>query len=170
VVAATIRSGTVADARAIATVHVASWRWAYRGALPDDLLDDLSVEEREPGWRSVLDDGATITLVAVRGDHVVGFANGGASRDDDAEASIGEILSIYVTQQEAGAGTGRALLVAIQDGLRGRGFEGATLWVLETNARARTFYERQGWAWDGSRADHQVQCANRPIVRHATEL
>lgn len=26
----------------------------------------------------------------------------------------------------------------------------ATLWVLTSNARARSFYERQGWADDGA--------------------
>jgi len=42
-----IRPATPEDARAIAEVHVASWRYAYRGLLPDDVLDRLSVEERE---------------------------------------------------------------------------------------------------------------------------
>ena len=41
----TVRDATVDDARAIAEVHVASWRWAYRGQLPDDLLDGLSVDD-----------------------------------------------------------------------------------------------------------------------------
>jgi len=168
--AVTIRRATAADARAIAAAHVASWRWAYRGQLPDDLLDGLSVEEREAGWRSALELDDAGVYVALREDVVVGFASGMASRDDDALAGTGEVLTVYVLQDEAGKGTGRDLLVAVQEDLRRRGFTRARLWVLETNTRARAFYERQGWTWDGTRGDHQVACANRPIVRYATDL
>ena len=35
-------------------------------------------------------------------------------------------------------------------GLTETGFSAATLWVLETNARARRFYESAGWAADGA--------------------
>ena len=35
--------------------------------------------------------------------------------------------------------------------LRERGVQRAILWVVEDNATARRFYERQGWSWDGTR-------------------
>jgi ribosomal protein S18 acetylase RimI-like enzyme len=35
------------------------------------------------------------------------------------------------------------------EGLRCRGFDEAVLWVLETNERARRFYEKAGWKTDG---------------------
>ncbi|MDQ6926250.1 MAG: nucleotidyltransferase domain-containing protein [Candidatus Eremiobacteraeota bacterium] len=35
-------------------------------------------------------------------------------------------------------------------GLRGAGSAEATLWVLDTNVRARRFYESAGWAPDGT--------------------
>ena len=168
--AVTIRRATAADARAIAEVHVASWRWAYRGQLPDDLLDGLSVDEREAGWRSALEEDDAGVRVAVREEAIVGFASGMASRDDDAPADTGEVLTLYVVQDEVGKGTGRELLAAVQEDLRRRGFTRARLWVLETNTRARAFYERRGWTWDGTRGEHQVACANRPIVRYVTDL
>jgi len=34
----------------IAEVHVSSWQAAYRGVLPDDLLDGQSLPEREQSW------------------------------------------------------------------------------------------------------------------------
>ena len=39
-----IREATPEDARAIATVHVASWRTTYRGLLRDAYLDSLDLE------------------------------------------------------------------------------------------------------------------------------
>jgi hypothetical protein len=35
--------------------------------------------------------------------------------------------------------------------LRAAGFAGATLWVLQSNARARRFYGVAGWQTDGGR-------------------
>ena len=44
------------DAAGIATTHVASWRAAYRGLLPQSLLDDLSVDRRTEQWREAIAD------------------------------------------------------------------------------------------------------------------
>lgn len=167
---AVVRAAVPDDARAVAEVHVASWRWAYRGLLPDDLLDGLSVGDREADWASWLADPALDVVVAERSSRIVGFASGSASRDADALLGTGEVLTLYVTLDAAGTGMGRLLLGAVVAAMRDRGFHRATLWVLEANDRARRFYERAGWTWDGARADHQVRCANRPIVRYAAEL
>jgi hypothetical protein len=37
----------LSDARAIAEVHVASWKTTYRGIVDDAFLDQLSVHDRE---------------------------------------------------------------------------------------------------------------------------
>jgi ribosomal protein S18 acetylase RimI-like enzyme len=170
VVEAVVRPASPGDARAIAEVHVGSWRWAYRGQLPDEVLNGLSVDEREVGWRDILADASTAVLVAERDRAIVGFASGGASTDDGAGEDIGEVYAIYVAEEVASAGVGAALFSQIRAAMADQGFEVGTLWVLESNERARRFYERQGWEWDGSRSDHQVQCANRPIVRYAGPL
>ena len=39
--------------------------------------------------------------------------------------------------------------------LRERGFERLTLWVLSGNVRARSFYEAQGWVFDGTEKPSQ---------------
>jgi GNAT superfamily N-acetyltransferase len=162
-----IRQAVAEDARGIAEVHVASWRWAYRGHLPDEILDQLSIDDREGTWREVLTTTTTSCLVAEREGALVGFASGGPSTDQGAPRATAEVFTIYVDESEAGSGTGTALFVGVREALAEDGFTDATLWVLESNARARRFYEREGWAWDGARSDHQVQCANRPILRYA---
>jgi RimJ/RimL family protein N-acetyltransferase len=42
--------------------------------------------------------------------------------------------------------------------------------VLETNERARRFYEAAGWRWDGAKNEYDFDCAERPIVRYAFRL
>ena len=149
---------------------MASWRATYRGMVPDGYLDRLSVEEREARWREALVGGSQCVLVAEGGDGVIGFASFGPSRDADAGADVGEIPAIYVEPSAIGTRVGRALFEAATSALREAGYRRATLWVLEANERARRFYERAGWAWDGTVDRHDFDCANEPIVRYAVDL
>jgi hypothetical protein len=78
-----MRPADPADARAIAEVHAAGWRWAHSGVMPDGLLDSLSLKRRTDLWRDWLGrsrPGRTI-WVAERGGRVVGFADCGPSND-----------------------------------------------------------------------------------------
>lgn len=168
---ATIRRATADDARDIGEVHVASWRWAYAGLLPDAVLDALSVEERVDGWAPILEQVPEGVRVAVDEiGRVAGISSVGPTRDDDALPGTGELFAIYLRPEAAGTGVGSALLAAAEDDLRAAGFRRGTLWVLETNTRARSFYERHGWAWDGARSEHRFDCDRRPIVRYARDL
>lgn len=167
-----IRRAAPGDARAVAEVHVASWRHAYRGLLPDDFLGRLSVEDREAMWLGVFadPDPKAGAFVAARDSGIVGFASYGPTRDEDAPDGTGEVPAIYVDPAALGTGTGRELLVAATAALREAGFARASLWVLEANEGARRFYERAGWHWDGTVSQHDFDCAKRPVVRYVTEL
>src|SRR5690606_41064361 len=69
---------------------------------------------------------------------------------DHPDENVGEVTAIYLRQAHWGRGIGRRLFAAVVDRLREAGFEEAILWVLDTNARARRFYEAAGWEADGS--------------------
>jgi RimJ/RimL family protein N-acetyltransferase len=165
-----IRKATPADARSVAEVHVGSWRHAYRGMLPDEYLDRLSVDDREAMWREAFGEATSGAFVAEAGDRIVGFASFGPSRDQDASARTGEIPAIYVEPSVLGAGVGRELMGAATAALSEIGYRRATLWVLEANERARRFYEKAGWTWDGTVDRHDFDCANEPVVRYAIDL
>ena len=49
-----------------------------------------------------------------------------------------------------GTGIGRELLRAAHQHAADRGFTALRLWVLRGNQRARRFYERAGYTWDGA--------------------
>jgi GNAT superfamily N-acetyltransferase len=152
---------------------VASWRYAYRGLVPDDILERLSVEEREQQGRERLEDPSSEwgTLVVDDAGEVVGFSIYGPSRDDDdATPTTGEVPAIYLDPKVIGTGVGRQLLAETIVALRAAGFTRASLWVLEGNDRARRFYEKAGWTWDGAVRTHSFEGVNAPIVRYAIDL
>ncbi|MET8762462.1 GNAT family N-acetyltransferase [Lentzea sp. NPDC004782] len=135
----TIRPAVLSDAAAVASVHVRSWQSAYRGLIPDEVLDNLSVDDRTAMWERVIPDGGV--WVALDGDDVVGFASAGPSRDDDASF---ELCAIYSLPSAWGRGLAEPLArAALGDE------PDVIVWVLEDNKRARRFYERLGFTADG---------------------
>jgi GNAT superfamily N-acetyltransferase len=89
-------------------------------------------------------------LMAEDDGELVGFSAGGESRDEDAEASVGEIRSLFVAAGRWRSGVGRALMAAALDSLRERGCNQATVWSFAANERANAFYERAGFTRDGA--------------------
>jgi ribosomal protein S18 acetylase RimI-like enzyme len=144
-----IRSATPDDARSIATIHVEAWQAAYRGIVPDEYLDSLSIDTREPTWRQILLAGDSATWVAEASDNIVGWISAAASRDADAAgASTGEIWAVYVAPGRWGRGVGRSLCETAEQHLRLEGLAEVTLWVLRDNERAVKFYQSNGFVLD----------------------
>jgi GNAT superfamily N-acetyltransferase len=147
----TIRAATIADAHHIAQIHVASWKAAYHGLMPDAVLNGLSVPKRAEMWRRIVAELKFQLLVAEHDDRIVGLVNFGPTRNSDAVPELtGEILAIYVDPDRWHGGIGQALLEAALSQLKSAGFQEATLWVLDSNSRARVFYERCGFSVDGA--------------------
>jgi len=48
------RIATQADARSIAEVQIETWQVAYRGQVPDEYLESLSIDRRETIWSQIL--------------------------------------------------------------------------------------------------------------------
>jgi ribosomal protein S18 acetylase RimI-like enzyme len=145
-----IRDAEVSDAEAIARIHVRSWQVAYRGMIPDSLLDNLSVQDRVIQWHKRLADHKESTLVVEAGGNIAGWATFGQSRDDDADARTGELTAIYLDPLVWGRGLGKLLYREIEKRLQQAAFTEVTLWVLEVNSRARRFYSSMGYGEDGT--------------------
>jgi ribosomal protein S18 acetylase RimI-like enzyme len=144
-----IRRATIDDARAIAEVHVNSWQAAYRGLLPQDFLQNLSLERREAQWRSGIDNPEQVVLVCDL-ETVVAFCSFMPSRDGDIDKSkVAELSTIYALESVWGQGIGKQLCAEAVRQMRERGFSEVMLWVLKGNDRAIKFYERMGMTFDG---------------------
>ncbi len=137
-----VRPATVADAAAIARVHVDSWRSTYRGLMPDKVLADLSYEERENLWVGGLSDRSKFIFVAEEADWIIGFAVGGPERSHD-PVYRAELYAIYLLEAHQRRGIGRNLAHALVARLRQERFSSLLVWVLTENP-ARKFYESLG--------------------------
>ena len=152
----TVRLARPEDAAAIADAHVRGWLTAYRGLVPDTVLDGLSVERRTDHWRETIagqaPDSVGRTWVVEDGGEVKGFAATGLVRDPPADlTAAGEVFAIYLVPEARGQGLGRAIFSHAVEDLRDRGFEPIVVWVFEANPIARRFYEAAGFQPDGAR-------------------
>lgn len=157
----------------IAIVHVRSWQAAYRGLIPQDYLDSLDPAQRRPRWEHILSESnwpRAGTLVAQAAEDVIGFANICPTRDEDEDpANVGEHTSIYLLPTAWSTGSGRELMIAALGTLQ-QSFSQATLWVLDTNSRARRFYEAAGWQTDGGVKLDEVKGISLKEVRYRRTL
>ncbi|HEY1011092.1 MAG TPA: GNAT family N-acetyltransferase [Herpetosiphonaceae bacterium] len=141
-----IRAATLDDAAGIAMVAVDTWRIAYRGIVPDEVLAGLSYERRAAQALQQIQAAGSqqFTLVAADEDgQVVGFASGGRERSGE-HGFRGELYAIYVLAAFQGRGVGRRLAGRVAAELLARGFNSMLLWVLADNQPSRRFYEALG--------------------------
>jgi len=156
-----VRPATFADAASLARVHVAAWRSAYVGIMPDAYLAELDEARFARGWERAIDEGVSTMLVGLIGDVVQGFATFGEARDEDPVA-LGQLYAFNLHPVAFGSGLATELHSAALAGLRGFDDERAYLWVAERNPRARRFYEREGWEPDGASQVEEV--GGRPLT------
>ena len=168
-----IRPAVVGDASRLGAVHVSAWQWAYRGLMPDDLLDSLRPESRGRAWEAWLGDpsehGFEAWVVEVDGE-IVGFVSSSDARDGDVPPNSAELLSVYLLEPYLGAGLGHALLTEAEASWRAADYELAVLWVLESNERTRRFYERHGWTTDGSTKAHDLGAGQEDAAIRYTKI
>ena len=167
-----IRKAEPSDAKGIARVIVAAWRTAYRGLLPDETLDNLSIRDSARRWNERIAEPWGPIFVAEQEDGMVGIVACGSSQDEDVDRErVGEVYVIYVHPEHWRKGVGTALLGKALDRLRKDGFEEAILWVLRGNQQAIAFYEGAGFEADGaSRVKRRADGPEMPIVRYRRRI
>ena len=136
-----IRYITKSDDRlAISKVYEESWKYAYKGIVPQDYLDSIS----EGQWASHIEHTDRKNLVMFQEGIIIGTSGFGKSRMAEMNG-FGEIISLYFLPEYMGKGYGRLLLQAVVSELKKMGLGKMFLWVLEENRNARYFYEKCGF-------------------------
>lgn len=128
------------DRMEISKIYEESWKFAYRGIIPQDSLNSI----QEGQWATNLDNPNRKTLVCIDNEKIVGTSSFSESRFERF-LGFGEIISIYLLPHYIGKGYGRNLLKSAIVELKKQGHENIFLWVLEENVRARHFYEQFGF-------------------------
>jgi ribosomal protein S18 acetylase RimI-like enzyme len=164
-----IRSANVDDARRMAEIHVSSWRVAYRGQVPNEHLDSLSVDKRELKFREWIETAQLqdrrVWLIS-DGVKAFGFADTAPSRDEITTAHVAELCGIYLHPDYWSRGAGRDFLRYALEDLKSRNFTAAILWVLKSNERAIRFYSAAGFTPDGATKDYTFSGVIVPGVRY----
>lgn len=140
-----IRKAKLADAPAIAKVHVDAWRTTYHKLMPADFLANLSYKQRETIWVEILSSISQGNFTYVAEDEngtIIGFASGGKERSGD-RLYDGELYAIYIIEQYQRQSLGYELISAITVSLIESGIRSMLVWVLADNPAYR-FYERLG--------------------------
>jgi GNAT superfamily N-acetyltransferase len=140
------RPATPADAEALAR-GVVDGVEDYRAFAPAEWAPP-SFSDEVQHVRPYLADPDVWCLVAEAGGHVVGqvtilpAARGPHPVQDPA---LAHFRNLFVRHEQWGTGLARALHAAAVKAARERGFTHLRLFVAAGQARARRFYEREGW-------------------------
>lgn len=147
-----IRTARPGDAGAIAELHVATWRAAYAGMLPDRVLLGLSPSGERGYWRRAIaasDHEFSVHVAEGEGGELLGYGSAGRARPNGLPFA-GEVYTLYVSVDHQERGLGRRLLFAMFDHFRRQGLDSAMLWVLAANP-SRFFYRAMGGALTAER-------------------
>jgi GNAT superfamily N-acetyltransferase len=141
---ATLRAATPDDVDAIATVWQLGWRDGHLGHVPEGLQQHRRLEH----FRARVPPRIPQTTVASAASTIVGFVT---VHDDEVE-------QVYVAESARGGGAAGLLLRHAEQLISNR-FAVAWLAVAAGNARARRFYERNGWR-DAGGFDYAAEIPN----------
>ncbi len=130
-----LRPARPEDAAAVARIWHAGWSDGHLGHVPGALLAVRTPESFALRAPRRVDD----TVVAVVAGEIAGFV---MVVDDEVE-------QVYVAADHRGTGVAPALLAEAERVVAAKGHRRAWLAVVDGNARARRFYERNGWRDEG---------------------
>ena len=137
-----IRKALASDAKAIAKVHVDSWKTTYRNIVPDSYLDGLTYEAREQLWNENLKQ-CTVFVAETETGEVIGFADCGNERSGDYPGIEGEVYAIYILEAYQEQSIGKRLMQAVSKELLDKDIHSMLVWVLKENLSSG-FYEKLG--------------------------
>ncbi len=176
-----VRAARASDAAGLARVQVASWRSAFAGLVPAEVIEELTqrrggrpvhaaLAEQRSARRRRPSTGCTSRWQKPGEPDLLGFAAAGPATDEDLwPATDGELYELHVLPAAADGGHDGRLLNAVADTFAEDGFSTGYTWALAGDEPRIGFLEEAGWAPDGSRASLDMG-VKVPVVRLHTRL
>jgi len=155
-----IRKATKEDAESLANIIVESWKSAYSNVIPkDEITKFLDKQRRQRQFERFIED-EEIVLIGFYDEIPFGLVF--ANKDNDEQLKeCGSIYSIYLLEEYWGKGLATKLMDVVINILKEEGCKQVSLWVYEVNTRARRFYEKCGFIFDGNKKHSHF--SNKPI-------
>jgi putative acetyltransferase len=146
----TIRPATADDMAAVADLWHVGWHDGHAGHVPEGLTRGRTLEafhERTPSRV------ADTTVAVSEDDELLGFIM----------VAGDEVEQVFVGREARGTGLAARLLLEAERQVAGAGHDVAWLAVVEGNARARAFYEREGWHDEGA-LPYEVSAGSQTFI------
>ncbi|HOQ76805.1 MAG TPA: GNAT family N-acetyltransferase [Thermoclostridium sp.] len=146
-----VRKATIEDVVRIAEIHVTGWRFAYRHLIPDEyLFKTMNVPARIDAFTKAMNERNEDTYVFEEDQIIKAFMIIGPCRDGDRPSSF-ELWGLYVDPFMLRNGIGSKMLNFCEKRALDLGYRDVVLWVLEDNMIGRSFYDKMGYTFDGTR-------------------
>lgn len=140
-----IQKADLHDAWDIATIQVKTWQEAYVNIICDEYLENMSITKRfKYLQKDFLEEHTQHLYVIKEAKKTVGFCAFDTLSEDE-----GELSALYFLPEYWGQGYSKFAMTYVCQILCKQGCTKLSLWVLEANARARRFYEKCGFVYDG---------------------
>ena len=134
----TVRNAELEDMKQLGHIMAVSFRTAFADFVSQQTMDDCAQEDN---CASMLEG------IYLEGKmHFLIGQNTGMLVWQEVQDSV-EIVAIHSLPESWGTGLGHAML---EEALKHIGDQPVFLWAFKENRRARRFYEKHGFHWDGS--------------------
>lgn len=150
-------------------VHSCSWQKTYRGIIEDSIIADFTPEKRAEVFLQVIPNQPEEYYLFKVDGSAAGIASLSKSHEPNAPTHLGEIYSIYFHPRFWGTPATQAGLQFCIDRLKVLGFTQIAIWVLNDNIRAKKFYEKYGFTFDGNTQEIKIG-KSLLEVRYSKEL
>lgn len=134
-----IRIASFKDALSIAEVHVQAWKETYTGMVKQEILDELSVLDKEQLWKEISRSPNHKLFIYTENGVVKGFLDGYLNPENN----VAEILAFYLLKEVQKQGIGRELFQKFYQCALNQGYAFIRLEVFNKNP-SRFFYEKMG--------------------------
>lgn len=155
-----VRKAEFEDMKTAADIMVRSFRAAFSAFVSEETMAACTNDEN---CRRMMEGIYTAGKMRI----LLG-ETGGMLVWQEADRDSAEIVAIHSVPESWGTGLGAAMLETALEEMRAAGKKRVWLWAFEENHRARRFYEKHGFRWDGARRVSEFDGAME--VRYGKEL
>ena len=141
-----IRKASQNDSKEIASLIIKGWQTAYRGLIPDDYLDNMSLDFIENKWKESISSQNENDNIFVYEEYnkILGVIRFGALQDKENKKYNAEVHVLYVKPSLKRKGIGGQLFKYAKEFFINRGHRDLIIWCLKGNEQGLNFYKKMG--------------------------